>query len=90
MLLSRSAEMREKSDSEGALSLGGMSMSIGSSPIGVITLESSAVSIASPTNEQRVLISSRTASERTSNGTRVEREEAGKLTAALRDVGGGR
>jgi hypothetical protein len=81
--------MREKSDSEGALSLGGTSMSIGSSPIGVITLESNAVSMASPTNEQRVLISSRTASERTSNGTRVEREEAGKLTAALRDVGGG-
>ena len=82
--------MREKSDSEGALSLGGTSMSMGSSPIGVITLESNVVSMASPTNEQRDLISSRTASDRTSNGTRVEREEAGKLTAALRDVGGGR
>jgi len=90
MLLSRSAETREKSDSEGALSEGGKSRSIGSSPSGDTTPDSIAVSMASPTKEHRVLISSRTASERTSNGTRVEREKAGMLTAALRDVGGGR
>lgn len=90
VLLSRSAETREKSDSEGAPSLGGKSRSIGSSPNGDTTPDSDEVSIASPTKEHRVLISSRTASERTSNGTRVEREEAGMLTAALRDVGGGR
>ena len=85
-----SAETRENSDSEGALSLGGKSRSIGSSSNGDTTPDSNEASIVSPTKEHRVLISSRTASERTSNGTRVEREEAGMLTAALRDVGGGR
>src|SRR6266702_597286 len=88
-LLSRSAETREKSDSEGALSLGGKSRSMGSSSDGETMPGSNAVSRDSPTKEQRVLISSRTVSERTSNGTRVEREEVGILTAALRDVGGG-
>jgi hypothetical protein len=86
----RSADTQEKSDSEGALSEGGKSRSIGSSPSGDTTPDSIAVSIASPTKEHQVLISSRTASERTSNGTRVKREKAGMLTAALTDVGGGR
>ena len=88
-LLSWSVETRENSDSEGALSLGGKSTSMGSSSDGEMMPGSNAVSKDSPTKEQRVLISSRTASERTSNGTRAEREETGILTAALRDVGGG-
>jgi hypothetical protein len=44
----------------------------------------------SPTKQHRVLISSITASVRISSGTRVERLAAGMLTAALKEVGGGR
>lgn len=45
---------------------------------------------ASPTKQHRVFISSKTASVRTSGGTRVERVAVGIFAAPLRDVGGGR
>ena len=62
---------------------------MGCSSDGETMLGSNAMSKDSPTKEQRVFISSRTASERTSNGTRVGCEETGVLMAVLRDVGGG-
>lgn len=92
LLLSRSAEpTREKSDSDGVMSLlGGRSKSIGSSSPGDMTRMSDLLSMGVPTKQQRVMTSSRTASVRTSCGTRVDRVAAGMFAAALREVGGGR
>jgi hypothetical protein len=47
-------------------------------------------SSAVPTKQHRVLISSMSASVRSSCGTRVARLEAGIFAVALREVGGGR
>lgn len=70
---------------------GGGSWSEGSSPAG----EDARTSLredskASDTKQQRVLMSSMTASVSISCGTRVVRLAAGTLTAALSVVGGGR
>ena len=89
MLLCKSAETREKSDSDMAKSEGGASISMESSPGGDCTLASE-VSRASPTKQILVLSSSMTDSDSTSSGTRVERVAAGMLAAALKEVGGGR
>jgi len=89
VVLSGPTEPRENSDSDVAGSLGGISISE-SSPEGEAARMSEDESNSFPTKQHRVLISSMTASVKTSSGTRVERLAAGIFAAALKDVGGGR
>lgn len=81
----------ETPDDSEPVSLGGMSISESSSSADVSSLRVSKEEPRTfPTKQQRVFISSITASVRISWGTRVERFAAGALMAALSDAGGGR
>jgi hypothetical protein len=85
-------ETRETPDSEGG-SLGGISTdmeSSGAAARGVEERSAEGRSNTPPTKQHRVLISSMTASVRTSCGTRVERVAVGMFAAPLKEVGGGR